>query len=82
MRSFVSVVIGLTVLAAAQATSAQNYPAKPIRVVIPFPPGGAADALLRPLAPKLSETLGQQAVVDPRPGANGNIAAEIIARAR
>ena len=81
MKSFVSVAIGLVVLVAAQAASAQVYPAKPIRVVIPFPPGGAADALLRPLAPKLSEALGQQAVVDPRPGANGNIAAEIVARA-
>lgn len=81
MKTFVSMAIGLAALAAAQAGDAQTYPAKPIRVVIPFPPGGAADALLRPLAPRLSEILGQQAVVDTRAGANGNIAAEIVARA-
>ncbi len=82
MKAFIAVALSLAASAIAPTAGAQSYPAKPIRVVIPFPPGGAADALLRPLAPKLSETLGQQAVVDPRPGANGNIAAEIIARAR
>ena len=60
---------------------AQTYPAKAVRVVLPFPPGGAADTLIRPLTVKLADALGQQFVADPRPGANGNIAAEIIARA-
>jgi tripartite-type tricarboxylate transporter receptor subunit TctC len=60
---------------------AQNYPAKPVRVVIPFPPGGAADTLIRPLTVKLADALGQQFVADARPGANGNIAAEIVAHA-
>ena len=60
---------------------AQNFPAKPVRVVIPFPPGGAADTLIRPLTVKLADALGQQFVADARPGANGNIAAEIVARA-
>jgi tripartite-type tricarboxylate transporter receptor subunit TctC len=73
--------MGAALLAAVPAAVAQNYPVKPVRAVIPFPPGGAADALLRPLAPKLGELLGQQILVDPRPGANGNIAAEIVARA-
>ena len=58
-----------------------GYPAKAVRVVLPFPPGGAADTLIRPLAVKLADALGQQFVADPRPGANGNIAAEIVARA-
>ena len=62
-------------------SSAQVYPAKAVRVVLPFPPGGAADTLIRPLAVKLADQLGQQFIADPRPGANGNIAAEIVARA-
>jgi len=60
---------------------AQTWPAKAVRVVVPFPPGGAADTLIRPLTVKLADALGQQFVADARPGANGNIAAEIVARA-
>ena len=60
---------------------AQTYPAKAIRVILPFPPGGGADAFMRPLAPKLAELSGQQWVIDNRPGANGNIAAEVTANA-
>lgn len=59
---------------------AEEYPLKPIRIVIPFPPGGGADVLLRPLSKKLSEILGQPIVLDNRPGANGNIGAEIVAK--
>ena len=59
---------------------AEEYPVKPIRIVIPFPPGGGADVLLRPLSKKLSEILGQPIVLDNRPGANGNIGAEIVAK--
>jgi tripartite-type tricarboxylate transporter receptor subunit TctC len=65
---------------AAAGACAQGYPNKPIRVVLPFPPGGAADTLIRPLTVRLNELLTQQIVADPRPGANGNIAAEIVAR--
>jgi tripartite-type tricarboxylate transporter receptor subunit TctC len=68
-------------LAFAASAGAQSYPVKPIRVVLPFPPGGAADTLIRPLSVKLNDLLAQQIVADPRPGANGNIAAEIVARA-
>ncbi len=81
MKVHVAIAMGLAVFVAAQIAGAQSYPAKPIRAVIPFPPGGAADALIRPLSPKLGEMLAQQIVVDSRPGANGNIAAEIVARA-
>jgi tripartite-type tricarboxylate transporter receptor subunit TctC len=81
MKLFVVIATAIAVCAGAPCAVAQNYPAKPIRVVIPFPPGGAADTLIRPLAVKLNDLLGQQVVVDPRPGANGNIAAEIVARA-
>jgi tripartite-type tricarboxylate transporter receptor subunit TctC len=59
---------------------AQPYPVKPIRIVIGFPPGGGIDIVGRLLAPKLSESLGQQVVVDNRAGANGIIAAELVAK--
>ena len=60
---------------------AQSYPAKPIRMVVPFPPGGAADIIGRILAQRLSEHMGQQFVVDNRAGASGNIGAEAVAKA-
>lgn len=60
---------------------AQTYPAKPIRFVVPFPPGGGTDILSRLITNKLSETLGWQIVVDNKPGAGGNIGVEIAAHA-
>jgi len=60
--------------------SAPAYPTKPIRVVLPFAPGGTSDGLARIIGPKLGEGLGQSLVIDNRPGAGGNIAAEIVAR--
>ncbi len=60
---------------------AQSYPAKPIRILIGFSPGGGADVVARSLSPQLVETLGQQIVVENRPGANGIIAAELAAKA-
>jgi tripartite-type tricarboxylate transporter receptor subunit TctC len=59
---------------------AADYPARPIRLVLPFPPGGGSDTLARILAPRMSEAMGQQWVVDNRSGAAGNIAAEIVAK--
>lgn len=61
---------------------AQNYPTKPIRLVLPFPPGGGTDALARIIGPRLSESLGQTLVIDNRAGAAGNISAEIVARSQ
>ena len=74
-------VAALAAAAWACAASAQQYPLKPVRVILPFPPGGGADTLMRPLAPRLAELTGQQWVIDNRPGANGNIAAEATANA-
>ncbi len=60
---------------------AQEYPTKPIRMIVGFAPGGGTDTTARPLAQKLGELLGQQVIVDNRPGAGGNIATEIVAKA-
>ena len=60
---------------------AQPYPVKPVRMVLPYPPGGGSDTIARPLAQKMSEGLGQQVIVENRGGANGNIGMELAARA-
>ena len=59
---------------------AQSYPAKPIRLVVPFPAAGAADILARSIGQELARAWGQQVVVDNRPGAGGNIGAEVVAK--
>ena len=63
------------------AATAQTYPVKPIRVVVPFPAGGGIDTVARILTPKLSESLGQPAVVDNRVGASGTIGTEAVSKA-
>jgi tripartite-type tricarboxylate transporter receptor subunit TctC len=60
---------------------AQDYPSKPIRVIVGFPPGGATDLVMRILQPRLSQALQREIVVDNRPGANGTLAAELTAKA-
>lgn len=60
---------------------AQAYPTKPITMVVPFPPGGPTDLVARVLAQKLGEQLGQNVIVDNKGGANGNIGAQLVARA-
>lgn len=59
---------------------AQSFPSKPLRLIVNFPPGGAADVMGRALAQQLSEQLKQQVVVENRPGANGNIGADAVAK--
>lgn len=58
----------------------QSYPSKPIRLVVPFPPGGVHDTVSRILQPRFSEGLGQQILIENRPGAGGNIAADAVAK--
>jgi tripartite-type tricarboxylate transporter receptor subunit TctC len=61
---------------------AQQYPARPVRVVVPFAPGGAVDLVARTIAPRLTDALGQTVVVDNRGGAGGTIGTDIVAKAR
>ena len=75
-RSFVAVVLAC----ATGSVAAQAYPSKPVRIIVPFPPSGAADLLTRALGKKLSDTWGQPVVADNRPGAGGNIGAEATAK--
>ena len=72
----------VAVLASLCATAfAQNYPARPIRMILGFAPGGSTDLVARVVAQKMSEAWGQQVVVDNRPGANGIIGADLVAKA-
>lgn len=79
--------LALSVLALASvsipcALAADDYPTRPVRMIVGFPPGGATDLVARFIQPKMSELLGKQLVVDNRPGANGVISLEMIARAQ
>jgi len=71
----------LLVVAAPVALGQAAYPTKPVRLVVPFPAGGTTDLLARAAAQKLSEAWGQQVIVDNRPGAAGNIGAELVSKA-
>jgi tripartite-type tricarboxylate transporter receptor subunit TctC len=66
---------------AAVAAQAERFPARPMRMIVPFPPGGSVDPFARMLSLKLPELMGQQMVVDYRPGASGNVGMELAARA-
>ena len=59
---------------------AQSFPARPVRIIVPFPPGGATDVMARVIAQKLSESWGQQAVVENKPGASGTIGSDLVAK--
>jgi tripartite-type tricarboxylate transporter receptor subunit TctC len=72
--------LAVALLLAVGICAAQSYPAKPIRIIVPFPPGGIADLFARVIGQKFGETWGQPGVVDNRPGAGGNIGAEIVAK--
>lgn len=76
-----AVLLAACALALAVPASAQTYPARPIRLVVPFAPGGSSEIVARTVAQKMSESMGQQIIVDNRPGGAGNIAMQEVARA-
>jgi len=74
------ILLASVVLLLSAAAHAQGYPNRAVRIVVPFPPGGTSDILARTIGAKLSDSLGQPVVIDNRPGAGGNIAAEHVAK--
>jgi tripartite-type tricarboxylate transporter receptor subunit TctC len=82
-KTFIHAALGAAALAFVLpvARAQADFPTKPIRVVVTFPPGGSADAVVRMVVPRLTEKLGQQVVVDNRPGAGGNIGLSVVAKA-
>jgi tripartite-type tricarboxylate transporter receptor subunit TctC len=81
MKSLLVLLIAACAALGAPAVQAQRFPERPIRFVVPFPPGGGNDILARALAPKMAEFLGQPVVIDNRPGAGGNIGTDLVAKA-
>jgi tripartite-type tricarboxylate transporter receptor subunit TctC len=74
------IVATAALLAAAGLAAAQAYPNKPIRVIVPYPPGGTSDILARALGPGMQAALGQPWVVENKPGATGNVGADLVAK--
>ena len=81
LKSFVrSILCAAATAGFTAAAAADNYPSKPVRMIVGFAPGGGTDTTARPIAQKLGELLGQQVIVDKRPGAGGNIATDIVSK--
>lgn len=79
MRLFKLLIVAVLAFAAA-SVPAQTYPTKPVRLIVPYTPGGSSDILARIVSQKLSEALGKPVLVENRPGANGNVGAELVAK--
>ena len=80
-RCVVSVLLSLPALVLSGAVLAENFPSRPVRMIVPFPPGGSTALVARVAAQKLSELWGQQVVIDNRGGANGMIGSDLVAKA-
>ena len=80
-RWFVSALVIACALLPIAPAFAQTFPTKPIRLLVGYPPGGPNDIMARAISQRLGEALGQPVVVDNRPGASGNIASELVAKA-
>jgi len=80
MRTFAAAGLIAAAILAAPAAPAQAYPTKPIRIIVPYAAGGTSDILARQIAPKLAEAWGQPALVENKPGANGNVGADFVAK--
>jgi tripartite-type tricarboxylate transporter receptor subunit TctC len=79
-RALLRAIFGAILCLGAAGAMAQAFPAKPVRVIVPFPPGGGADALARLIGPRLTEIWGQQVIIENRPGASGHIGADFVAQ--
>jgi tripartite-type tricarboxylate transporter receptor subunit TctC len=79
-RTFVAIAASLLCLATAGSAVAQAFPTQPIKLIVPFAPGGGNDLLARTLAPRMAEILGQPVIVDNKPGAGGNLGTDVVAR--
>jgi tripartite-type tricarboxylate transporter receptor subunit TctC len=79
-RTLLRAIFGAILCLGAAGAMAQAFPAKPVRVIVPFPPGGGADALARLIGPRLTEIWGQQVIIENRPGASGHIGADFVAQ--
>ena len=80
MYSLLRSILSLLILLTAFAAQAQSFPAKPVRIIVPFPPGGGADTLARIMAPQLTALWGQQVIIENKPGASGHIGADLVAQ--
>lgn len=81
LRRFAGLAFALAGMAAAACATAQNYPDKPIRIIVPFAPGGGSDVVGRLIAQKLNARWKQPVIVENRPGAGGAIGANMVAKA-
>jgi len=80
MRKIAGAFIAGAALCASMTVHAESYPSKVVRIVVPYPPGGTVDAVARTIAQRLSESMGQQFIVDNRPGASGTIGSTAVAK--
>jgi tripartite-type tricarboxylate transporter receptor subunit TctC len=81
MKRFFVSLIGFLLLGLSHTLAAQSYPVRPIRLIVPYPPGGNVDITARIISPTLGELLGQSIIVDNRAGAGGNLGASLVAKA-
>jgi tripartite-type tricarboxylate transporter receptor subunit TctC len=80
MKTLMTILLAMVVASGATGAAAQDYPNKPIRIVVPYSPGGGTDTVARLMAARLSTAFGQLVVVENKPGASANIGAEFVAR--
>src|SRR5262249_35463788 len=82
MIRLIRIVVGLLAFGIALPAIGQAYPSRVVRIIVPFPPGGTVDAVARVVAQSLSEQLGQQFIVENKPGANGTIGSDLVAKSK
>src|SRR4029450_13547427 len=81
MNRMTRLLLAVTMAVVPALASAQAWPTKPVRFIVPYPPGGTSDILARTIGEKLSAALGQPIVIENKAGANGNIGADYVAKA-